>query len=80
MSSWQQSMREASPYLSLGTQLALSMVLFVGGGFALDRYLDSLPWLTLVGALLGMTSMVVRLVRVARDGISGPKKRKNFDP
>ena len=65
--SWQQSVREASPYLSLGMQMALTMVFFVAGGYFLDRWLGTAPWLLLVGAVLGMVSVFVHLFRLVAD-------------
>ena len=62
--SWQQSLHEASSYLSLGMQLALTMVFFVAGGYFLDRWLGTEPWLLLVGAVLGMISVFVHLFRL----------------
>ena len=62
--SWQQSLHEASSYISLGMQMALTMVFFVAGGYFLDRWLGTEPWLLLVGAVLGMTSVFVHLFRL----------------
>lgn len=61
---WQQSVREASSYLSLGMQMALTMVFFVAVGYYLDRWLDTAPWLLLTGAVLGMVSVFVHLFRL----------------
>ena len=65
MSNWQDSMREASPYLSLGTQVAMTMVAFVVGGYFLDRFLETMPWFILAGAILGMVCIFVRLIHIA---------------
>ena len=58
-------MREASPYLNLGMQVAMTMVVFVVGGFLLDRLLNTTPWLILVCSVLGMVSIFVRLIHIA---------------
>ena len=63
--SWQKSLREASPYLSLGMQVGMTMVAFATGGYLLDRLLGTTPWLILVCALIGMISVFVRLIHVA---------------
>ena len=68
MSSWQRSVQEAAPYLSLGMQLALTMVAFVVLGFFLDRVLNTTPWLLLIGAVAGVACMIVRLVVIAGQG------------
>lgn len=85
---WQEGIRDAGPYLGLGMQLALTMVFFTVGGYLLDRWLNTLPWLTIVGAVLGMTAVFVHLVRVSRSaqpsrgsrqtaGMGGPSVRKS---
>ena len=65
--SWQQSLREASTYLSLGMQMALTMVFFVVVGYFLDRWLGTAPWLLLLGAVLGMVSIFIHLFRLVAD-------------
>ena len=53
------------PYMGLGMQMVLTMVLFVAGGYYLDRWLDTAPWLLLAGALLGMVAVFAFLFRLA---------------
>ena len=65
--SYRDGMQAAGPYLGLGVQIAGSMALFAGGGYAVDRWLDSSPWGILVGAMLGMAGIVALLVRVSRE-------------
>ncbi|MFQ5570781.1 MAG: AtpZ/AtpI family protein [Rhodothermales bacterium] len=76
--SWQASFREASPYLGLGMQLALTMAFFVVGGYLLDRWLGTTPWLVIAGAVLGMVAVFVHLFRIASElnkkSNAGPKK------
>ena len=64
-SSWQKSLRDASPYLSLGMQLGMTMAAFAVGGYFLDQLLGTTPWLILVCAILGMVSVFVRLIYIA---------------
>lgn len=59
-------MREAGPYLGLGIQIAASMALFVGGGIALDRWAGTEPWGVLIGAALGLASVLAMLVRLVK--------------
>jgi hypothetical protein len=61
-------MRAAGPYLGLGLQIGLAMVLFAGGGILVDRWLDSSPWGVIAGVALGMVGIVVLVLRVAREG------------
>lgn len=65
MSSWQSGLREASPYLSLGMQLGMTMAVFAVGGYLLDRLLGTTPWLTLASSVIGMVCVFVRLFHIA---------------
>lgn len=65
--SWRAAMHEASPYLGLGMQIALSMAFFVGGGYLLDRWLGTTPWLLVAGAVLGMVAIFVQIIRVSQE-------------
>jgi ATP synthase protein I len=49
----------------VGLTLVISTVLGLWGGYVLDRWLGSSPWLTLVGLLLGVASGFVNLFRAA---------------
>lgn len=63
---WQEAFREAGPYVGLGMEIALSMILCVGGGYLLDRWWGTMPWGTLGGALLGVTVVVYQVVHASR--------------
>lgn len=60
-------MREAGPYLGLGYQIGGAMLVFVGGGLLVDRWLDTSPWGVLVGAVLGMVGIVALVVRISNE-------------
>lgn len=47
-------------------QMALSMAFFTGIGYFLDTQLNSLPWITVVGGVLGMVAVFVQLYRLAK--------------
>lgn len=64
MPEWRRSLGEVGPYLGLGMQIALSMGLFVAIGYGVDVWLDSLPWGTVTGALVGMGSVFYYVIRV----------------
>jgi F0F1-type ATP synthase assembly protein I len=78
---WRESFREAAPYLGLGMQIAVSMALFVGGGYLLDQWLGTLPWMTVLGAVIGLVGVIALIVRVSQDmgGASGTSSRPNDD-
>lgn len=71
-SAWRESMREAGPYLGLGAQFALTMAFFTLGGYGLDYWLGTSPWLTIGGAVLGMFALFAQLFRIA--GVVNTKK------
>lgn len=43
-------------------QVGTEMVVPIGGGLLLDRWLGSLPWCTVVGVFLGLVLGIVHLV------------------
>jgi F0F1-type ATP synthase assembly protein I len=47
--------RKASPYIAASTSLVAAVGVFTGLGIWLDRKLDTAPWLTLAGVIVGMT-------------------------
>jgi ATP synthase protein I len=48
------ALREAAPYLGIGTSFAASVLLGLGLGYWLDRRWGTTPWLLLLGSLLGI--------------------------
>lgn len=50
--------------MGLGLQLALGMAFFSVGGYLLDRWFDTLPWLTLGGVVLGLVAVVAKLWQI----------------
>jgi len=57
--------RQLGTLSGVGLTLVISTVLGLWGGYVLDRWLGSAPWLTLVGLLLGIVSGFVNLFRAA---------------
>ena len=57
-------MRDAAPYLSLGTTLAASVLLGLGIGYWLDTKLGWTPVLSLLGLGLGMWIGTLALIRL----------------
>ncbi|MEM6325484.1 MAG: AtpZ/AtpI family protein [Bacteroidota bacterium] len=66
-SSYEEGMREAGPYLTIGLQIALSMFFFVGAGWALDEFAGTSPWGVLVGAVLGFLGVIGLVIRLAHE-------------
>lgn len=64
---WRAVVREAGPYLGLGVQLAGTMFAFVFGGYFLDGWLGTTPWLTIAGAVLGMIALFTYIFRLGAE-------------
>lgn len=62
--------------MGLGWQIASTLVVFTLGGYGLDVWLNTSPWLLLTGALLGMISIFVQIFRIASDLNREDKRRK----
>ena len=62
-------LRQLGSLSGVGLTLVISTVLGLWGGYYLDRWLGTAPWLMLVGLLLGIASGFVNLFRAA--GIFG---------
>jgi F0F1-type ATP synthase assembly protein I len=61
---WTRAVREAAPYLGLGTMLAASVGLGLGAGYWLDARFGTTPVFFLVGGLLGMAAAGLQLYRM----------------
>ena len=61
--------------MGLGWQIASTLVMFTLGGYWLDRWLDTGPWLLLSGATVGMLSIFVQIYRIAVDLNRSDRKR-----
>jgi len=72
---WRKGLRDASPLLSLGWNIALALALFAGGGIWLDRHFGLSPWLTLLGCLLAFVAMGALLMRAVQFGNDEAKKK-----
>jgi len=51
----------------LGFQIGISVLIYVGAGIALDKWLDTMPWFTLIGTALGVASMVALIYKISKD-------------
>jgi ATP synthase protein I len=51
---------------TIGLTLVVATVLGLAGGYYLDRWLGTSPWLTLVGLLLGIAAGFVNLFRTVK--------------
>lgn len=69
--------REAGPYLTLGVQLAATVLLLLWGGNWLDDKYDTDPIFTLTGAFLGITVGLYNLIQTVNHIEKMNEKRKN---
>jgi F0F1-type ATP synthase assembly protein I len=61
---WQKTLRAVGPHLGFGFEVAGTIVFFVGGGYLLDRWLGTLPWLTVAGGALSIVGVLALIQRV----------------
>ena len=66
------ALREAGPYLGLGTTLAATVLAGVGVGYWLDARLETTPWFLLVGGTLGVGAALMYFFRT----VSNLSKRR----
>ena len=59
----QNAWRALGELSSIGLAMVLATVIGLAGGYYLDRWLGTSPWLTLVGLLLGIAAGFVNLFR-----------------
>ena len=65
-------MREAAPYLGLGTTLAVTVLAGLGGGYWLDGWLGTRPVLLLLGGTLGVGAALYHFFKA----VAGLNKRQ----
>ncbi|MBW7886853.1 MAG: AtpZ/AtpI family protein [Bacteroidetes bacterium] len=56
-----------SPYLTLGAQLAVSVVVFFFIGKYLDEHFNTAPWLMIVFVLLGIAGGMIKFFRTVME-------------
>lgn len=74
-----QNLAQYSEYLGLGIQIAAVMVVPLLLGVWLDKKFDSSPWLTSIGALIGVVSifaMIVKIAIIANQKTASEKRKK----
>jgi F0F1-type ATP synthase assembly protein I len=69
---WTRALREAAPYLGLGTTLAVTVLAGLGGGYWLDGRLGTRPVFLLLGSALGVGAALYHFFWV----VAGLNKRK----
>jgi ATP synthase protein I len=57
---------------SLGLAFVMAIVMGFGGGYLLDQWLGTSPWLTLVGFLVGIAAAITNVYRVMQAATKPP--------
>lgn len=57
--------RRTSALMSAGLAFGFSVVIGIGGGLALDRWLGTSPWLLFAGLVLGFAAGVKNLIQAS---------------
>lgn len=65
--------RDLVRYGNIGLEMLVSVLIGAGGGYLLDRYLHTRPWLMIVGFVLGAAAGFRTLFRL----INQEKDKKN---
>ena len=66
-------------HASAGLEFIVTFGLLLGAGLVADRWLDSVPLWTLLGAAAGFAAGLYRLVRTAREIERGQSDKKEDD-
>ena len=52
-------------YLGLGAEIAASIGIPIMAGYGVDVWLDSFPWATLGGVVMGLAAFIFTVVRIS---------------
>jgi len=66
---WTRALREAAPYLGLGTSMALTVLLSLGVGYWADGKLGTSPVLVVAGSVFGVFAALYSFFK----SVTGPK-------
>jgi F0F1-type ATP synthase assembly protein I len=61
---WTRALREAAPYLSIGSSSAASVLLGLGAGYWLDGKLGTRPLLFLLGGVFGILTALWQVYKL----------------
>ena len=75
---WRSSIQDAAPFLGLGMQLAVAVLLFFLVGWWVDSRYDTGPYGMLVGSAVGITGGMIKFIRtVTGPGFRRPEKGRD---
>lgn len=61
---WMRALRDVAPYLDLGWRLAGTAAFPPLLGYALDVWLQTIPWFLLGGCAIGLSGAILQLIRL----------------
>jgi hypothetical protein len=64
----QAGMSAAGIAAGLGCSIVVSVIICIGGGIALDEWLDRAPLFTLIGVAIGLAAAIYQLAELAKVG------------
>ena len=70
---WRSSLADAAPYLGLGMQLAVAVLLFFFVGWWVDGSYGTGPYGMLIGTAVGITGGMIKFIRT----VTAPEFRKD---
>lgn len=56
-----------APYLALGLEIAVGIALPIGVGYLVDGWLETFPWLTLAGCVIGIVNVFALIIRMNKE-------------
>jgi F0F1-type ATP synthase assembly protein I len=65
---WTRALREAAPYLGLGTSLAATLLLALALGYWADRQFGTQPLFFLLGGVLGLVAALYQFFKTVMGG------------
>jgi F0F1-type ATP synthase assembly protein I len=68
------AVRELLPYTQLGWQMVSTLLLALGAGYLLDRWLGTTPTLLVVSMVLGIVVAIIQFVHMAQQLTAGPPR------
>jgi hypothetical protein len=61
---WSRALREAGPYLGMGSVMAVTLLLSLGAGYWADGVFGTRPFLFLAGGVLGIAAALYYFLRL----------------
>jgi F0F1-type ATP synthase assembly protein I len=66
---WTRALREAAPYLGIGSSAAITVLVSLWCGHALDRKLGTRPMLFLIGGVFGIVAAFWQVYKLGGKGV-----------